>query len=218
MTLSEVRKERQAVLNQIRCIQSDAELDPARVERDFLKHVEPLRAKLERLRYKYQNAAALIAEYTERIAELKAEYKLIVEADRIKKMIRLVKQINKLQGSKIKVLVEENQLTAEQASTIRYLILGYKNEIGVIEKLVAGSYAKREAELVKAITAQETQYAAFCRGLERLEACYARLDELEQIAQELAAQPDLEKLEDTLREMTQLMAGMTPEQIKAALS
>jgi hypothetical protein len=211
MTTEELEAQKKTVENRIACIISDQRRDTARVYEEHWRHYGPLCDKLARLRHRHRNGAALIIEYLARVEELEVELDLIAQAGRIRRMIQLAKEINKIDGPTISIQIEARRLDSERATTIRAVIKGLSTEVEDLRRLEK-TFPAREAELKRAIEAQGRVYRQFLEnkvnGPAMLDALYEERDRLRAIK---TVQHTVEKYEAAAAEFTKLCESMPPD-------
>lgn len=223
MTLEEVRAEQRYLENRIEIIRSDMRREPVRVEREHLESLRPFQEKLARLRHKRTNGRALIAIYEDRIAVLRAELDLLKHRDGIARLLKLVKETNKLQGidTKVDAVIEEAAACRERVVECRYLVRAYEDEIVETKRAMDGAFEQREAQLEDAIIRREKWFSDFCmnriEGPVRIAACRERIVELNGLAQQLSQGSEVRKLEQMTREIEQLMLELGADKVAAAL-
>lgn len=237
MTQEELKAKIAVVENRVRCVQSDQSRD---VKRVFLEHWRDYGVnvdRLRRLRVKRQDAEKLIEGwwevkrrpdgdevmirhkgYKERIVELDQELDMIANASRIKRVIQIAREINKLSGQKqFNVLMDAKLLDAERATTARYLIGCLRAEIEEIKRLDK-TYEKREAELAASVAAQAAHFERFLRNRICVdEVMAAAQEELTTLRAIKVTAKAADNYVNAMDEFTQMCESMPPDLLKFLL-
>jgi len=225
MTIEEIRKEIKHVKNRIRCVISDKQRDVKRVYQEHRKVVNPMIAELHHLRERVTDSAKLTIHLQLQIVEKQKELIECLSASGIKKMLKLICRVNDIKPHKHSQVGRKlASLTNERASTLRFIIAGYQNEVNSLRRLLANdmrAFRKRETELQTGVTAQCRYFEIFMqhkvRGDEILDQCYARLEELYALERNMGGEKKVQKLSAKADELLKLMLSMPPELIKLAL-
>lgn len=224
MTLTEVQNEQRSIIYQLRTIESDRDRDPIRMATEHNREMAPLLRRLERLRYRRENASMLIAEYLERIKRIQRELKLVAQTARIEKLRKLVEKINKLRrGPKTQLLMSRLRLGNSRAIDFTFLISGYEIEIRALERLRDDDtfFAKEERKLLIAIEAETRRWDQFAEnrlaGAIRIEQLLARQGDLAAIERDMRGNQNLKKLEEFQRRWLEATAGMSSAEVDQIL-
>lgn len=226
MTLEEIRKEARHVRNRIRCIITDRDRDVRRSYEEHWRIIGPMLDDLSRLRERRYRGSEMIAELEALIARKEKELMAAMNAPKIKKIIDLIRLLN---GTSKKKKKDHNarrilsRLTNERVTTLRMIISGLKSEVTSIHRLSSGDrFAKKEAELTTAIAAQCKYFARFLdnrvNGDELLDAAYEELEVLRRAESKAGGEAKVAKMGEKMDELLALMAQMSPEAIRAAMS
>lgn len=222
-SLDEIRKDVRAEEQRIECIRSDMRREPVRVEREHLASLKPWQDKLARLRHKRTNGRALLETYDARVAELEAELSTLRHRDGIARLLKLVKQVNAMNGVRTDVdaVIEEGAAFRERVLEIKMLLRAYANEIEETRRAMAGDFEQQEARCVDNIVRREKWFSEFCmnriEGPQRIAQCVSRIDELHAEETVAAKRGDVRRLEDTMAEVARLMSELGAEKVAAVL-
>lgn len=224
MTLTEVQNEQRSIVYQLRTIESDMDRDPIRMATEHNREMAPLLRRLERLRYRRENASMLIAEYLGRIKRIQRELKLVAQTARIEKLRKLVEKINKLRrGPKTQLLMSRLRLGNSRAIDFTFLISGYEIEIRALERLRDDDafFAKEERKLLIAIEAETRRWDQFAEnrlaGAMRIEKLLNRQGDLAAIERDMRGNQNLKKLEEFQRRWLEATAGMSSAEVDQIL-
>lgn len=224
MTMDELRREIKTVRNRIRCVLSDQERDPRRVYDEHRRCVVPMLQELWRLEHRYNNSEQIAAALEEQIAIKEAELRKCLNAPSVKKMLRLIQRLNELTTGRkkhrhSKLARMESELSTDRATTLAYIITGYRNEIRALQQ--KKSMEERMAQLRSGVNTSERYFWQFIENWTNcekvLEAEYTKLDSLLAEEKRGAGERKVEKLNDRAQELMKLMLSMPIELVKQVL-
>lgn len=221
ITLPDSREELRQVRDKIRVIRTDQWRDPVRIARHFHETVAKLRRQIEKLHYDFEHRDDLIAEYESLIAKYEREIRLIKEGgERIKRLLRLVKTINKLDKTR-KITTRRNFgegfFTAERLVDLRTFIRGYEHEIEYLRGL-DHTLPKRVEELSKALAATHRHWDDFVEhrifGAEMLDELLAREKLLGAIVVNMVEERGVQRYQVLKQQINDLEAEIAAEMTK----
>lgn len=221
-TKTELRKDLQLAINKVRCIECDKYRDPIRVAEEYIRYVQPLMEKLERLRASYRDAGSMIAGYRERIAELDVQLNQLDYIPKIQQLERLVEQVNRLQKRRrIKAII---QRFTRSAVDIHYMRKAYYLWIGDLERLQANDgevFKRRQEKLVKMIEAAHRTWDEFIENRlcdeSKMEALLNRVADLVILERDAVEDQVATKLENTVTELKALMGALGADFVGRAM-
>jgi chromosome segregation ATPase len=147
---AEVKSVRDSIVV-LRSVMDEPDHAEKRRREEHEREVRPLREKLERLRHSRDNAAALTQQYRESQRRVKTQLTRLANGGRIRKMIRLIKQINRIEGRKnadYGAVFAEIEESREKVSSYKHLLAWYDAEIDYLRRLADPTrFAKMESEL-----------------------------------------------------------------------
>lgn len=196
----------------------------ARIYREIHAEVAELRTQLLRLVHMREQGDALVAEYEQRLVELRDEVTELKNRDAIARLMRLMRQLNELgigAGVNVDPVIEEVVLAKERLVELRGLIPAYESMIRDVRRAMDGAYVDREAFLRRMI---DERLRHLADELEVMADPYATAAEARQAVvvlrakeSELSGRGQVAQLLSALDEVAQLAKELGADRVRYAL-